>query len=751
MLIVVTNMHLSTFTLLIVEDFPESRELYRYCLLTDPSYAYDLLEVESVAAGLELCQTRSIDAILLDYLLPDGDGLKFLESLHAQSNGTSPPVVMLTGQGNESIAVQAMKLGAEDYLRKRDFTPELLQSKIRSAIENASLRRQLQQSEERLRASVENMLDCFGIYSAIRDAAGQIIDFRIDYLNAAALESHRMTAADLGRGLCDVFPAQCEQRVFAEYCQVVDTAQPLFKEDPIYADVSGAQMLVSIYSVHISKLADGFVASWRDVTAQKQAELLLIEKNQQITTIWESMTDAYINLDRDWRIIYANQAATQVIYNLVGFVPAEFLGKTHWEVFPWSVGNLVEQEYRRAATDWVSVHFESLYEPTGTWFEIHAYPSTEGLGIYFRDINNRKQIEMVRIKAEQERDRFFNISLDLLAIGNFDGYFTRLNPASERILGFTSEELMGQPFIDFVHPEDRDRTLACAQRLTIGEIAIDFQNRYRCQDGSYRWLSWSAMPDLEHKLWYASGHDITEQQAVLRERQQAQIALEARNQELDSFVYVVSHDLKAPLRAIANLSQWIEDDLAGVLTADTQQQMDLLRNRVYRMEATIDGLLDYARIGRSDEQIESFGVAQLLAEVIDSIAPPPTFRIDIAPNLPTLYTKRLFLSQIFANLIGNAIVHHDRPDGSIQISCQDRGDVYEFVIADDGPGIAPEYHDRIFTIFQAVNPQNRSDSTGVGLAIVKKIVDTEGGTIWLDSELGKGTKFYFTWLKRSIE
>jgi signal transduction histidine kinase len=233
----------------------------------------------------------------------------------------------------------------------------------------------------------------------------------------------------------------------------------------------------------------------------------------------------------------------------------------------------------------------------------------------------------------------------------------------------------------------------------------------------------------------------------ITDRKQAQAALEQRNQELDSFVYIVSHDLKAPLRSIANLSEWIEEDLEGSLSVSNQQQMELLRSRVYKMQATIDGLLDYARIGRVDETIESVAVAELLAEVIESIAPPSTFTIDLPPDLPTLSTRRLSLFQVLANLIANGIKHHDRPDGSIQISCQDRGNCYEFAIADDGPGIAPEHHDRMFKIFQAVNPQNRSDSTGIGLAIVKKIIEAEGGTIWLESELGQGTTFYFTWLR----
>jgi PAS domain S-box-containing protein len=271
---------------------------------------------------------------------------------------------------------------------------------------------------------------------------------------------------------------------------------------------------------------------------------------------------------------------------------------------------------------------------------------------------------------------------------------------------------------------------------------VCYEMQFTSTNGGIRTIDFSLKPVFNEigqvVTIVTEGHDITD-------LKQIQAALEQRNQDLDSFVHIVSHDLKAPLRAVANLSQWIEDDLEGETLTEIQPQLVLLRSRVARMSATIDGLLDYARIGRSNDKIEPVCVAQLLAETIDSLAPPPTFSISIAPNLPTLNTKRLFLSQVFANLIGNGIKHHDRSDGSIHISCQECGDFYEFGIADDGPGIAPENHDKVFAIFQAVNPQNSPDSTGIGLAIVKKIIETEGGTIRLESDLGQGTAFYFTW------
>ncbi len=227
--------------------------------------------------------------------------------------------------------------------------------------------------------------------------------------------------------------------------------------------------------------------------------------------------------------------------------------------------------------------------------------------------------------------------------------------------------------------------------------------------------------------------------------------LTQRNQELDCFVYTVSHDLKAPLRAISNLTDWLAEDLQDKLDEDNLRQMQLLQNRVVRMASLIDGLLVYSRIGRTEVATEDVNVNQLIAEIIDSLAPPPSFRISVEARLPVFSTRKLLLFQVLSNLIGNAIKHNDKGEGNIDISARFDGEVYRFSVADNGPGIEKQNQERIFGIFQTLKSRDVQENTGIGLSIVKKIVETEGGSIWLDSEPGKGSLFSFTWPPSSGE
>ncbi|MGZ8188275.1 MAG: sensor histidine kinase [Methylosarcina sp.] len=246
------------------------------------------------------------------------------------------------------------------------------------------------------------------------------------------------------------------------------------------------------------------------------------------------------------------------------------------------------------------------------------------------------------------------------------------------------------------------------------------------------------------ELILLSIEDITERKSLEVEQMRLIHELESANEELKNFAYVVSHDLKAPLRSIGSLANWIVADQGARLDAQGQEHMRLLLQRVRRLDGFIDGVLRYSRIGRTHETVVAVDLQQLVQEVIDLLAPPAHISITGTENLPTIRTERTRIQQVFQNLIANAIRFMDKPQGSIHVDCKPEGDMWRFSVACNGAGIEGRHFERIFQLFQTLNPRDRIESTGVGLTIVKKIVEMYGGRVWLESKVGQGSTFYFT-------
>jgi len=225
-------------------------------------------------------------------------------------------------------------------------------------------------------------------------------------------------------------------------------------------------------------------------------------------------------------------------------------------------------------------------------------------------------------------------------------------------------------------------------------------------------------------------------------------ALENRNKELDQFAYVASHDLKAPLRGLSTIVQWIEEELADELSPQLQTYLGQMKGRLARLDALINGLLAYARASRTERQLGLVDTAQLVREVAELVV-PPEFTLTLAPDLPTFEADRLGLQQVFTNLLSNAAKYYAGPagQGRIEVSAQDEGAHYAFRVQDNGPGIAPEHHQKIFLLFQTLRDRHTAESTGIGLSIVKKLIDDQQGSIRVESAPGQGAAFIFTWPK----
>jgi len=221
--------------------------------------------------------------------------------------------------------------------------------------------------------------------------------------------------------------------------------------------------------------------------------------------------------------------------------------------------------------------------------------------------------------------------------------------------------------------------------------------------------------------------------------------LERKNNELDQFAYIVSHDLKAPLRAISNLVTWIEEDNEESLNEETKLNYKLLKDRVVRMEQLINGVLQYTKAGRGSGVKEQVHLPSFIAEVCDMLSVRNI--VDISEEMPVILTEKLYLEQVLSNLISNSVKHNTNSQTLIKIYGEDEIGFIKICIEDNGPGVPKEFHEKIFQIFHTLKPKDTLDTTGVGLSIVKKIVEDKGGKVWLDADFIDGARFCFIWPK----
>jgi PAS domain S-box-containing protein len=365
-------------------------------------------------------------------------------------------------------------------------------------------------------------------------------------------------------------------------------------------------------------------------------------------------------------------------------------------------------------------------------------------------------------QAQEERDRYFNLSREMICILGFDGYFKSLNPAWKWTLGFPLEELRSRPFIEFVHPDDREATRIEAEKLTQGNELIYFENRYRCKDGSYRWIAWSARAGISEKMIYGTGRDITERKQGLEkieqlnedlQRQARQ--LEASNKELEAFSYSVSHDLRAPLRHI--------DGFVGMLTKQSGEKLDergrrylhIIADSAQQMGTLIDDLLVFSRMSRTELHQANVSTEALVHEAVETLQPECNGRqIDWKIDaLPDVNADGAMLQQVWVNLISNAIKYtRPRQPAEIEIGCRDWGNgEFIFFVQDNGVGFDMQYAHKLFGVFQRLHRPEEFEGTGIGLANVSRIIHRHGGRAWAEGKLNAGATFYFSLPKQTTE
>lgn len=526
----------------------------------------------------------------------------------------------------------------------------------------------------------------------------------------------------------------------------------------------------------------GFYALVTDITSRKLAEEQLRRSEEQFRAVQQTTPDGFMIFESirnedgaitDFRWAYTNPAAER----LLGRSHEDLVGKQLLEEMPGNREDGIFDAYVQVVETGQVWQREFLYAHEGLrhWFRTTAAKTEDGFAVAFADITANKEAE-AELRASEDR---FRSAFEQAAVGmahlDVEGNYVRVNERLCEILGYSREELLQKNFIEITHPDDLETDVAQTNRLLAGAILHhSMEKRYICKDGTSLWTNMTSSTVRsdtgEVKYSIAVIEDISarkaaeaalrELNATLEERiaertaelEQSNVELERSNYDLDQFAYVASHDLKAPLRGIDSLAAWISEDAGAVLPEESKGHLSKLRARVQRMERLLEDLLVYSRIGRTDGQIETIDTATLLADIADLQAAPAGFTITLADNLPTLQTYRAPLELVFRNLIGNAIKHHHNPAAgeiTIQAQKQDQGAFIQFTVADNGPGIDEQHHKRIFLMFQTLRPRDEIEASGMGLAIVQRTVEYRGGTIWVESALGAGTKVHFTWPNRS--
>ncbi len=361
-------------------------------------------------------------------------------------------------------------------------------------------------------------------------------------------------------------------------------------------------------------------------------------------------------------------------------------------------------------------------------------------------------IAQVRESEAHTKALLSNLIVGVASV-NENGLIKTFNPAAERIFGYLEGDIIGQNIaLLFPHLEREERQrmdyfkryLNAKKADSLG-ITTEVTGLRRNGEMFPLDISIAEMHGGgEKRMFVVILRDISERKQTEEQKARLMENLENANEELKSFAYVVSHDLKAPLRAIGALAEWLSADYTDKFDDEGKEHMRLLVSRVHRMGNLIDGILQYSRIGRVKETPVTADVGEVVQDVISLIAPPPNVIITVENPLPTLVIEPTRIQQIFQNLLSNSIKYADKPRCEIRIASSDEDDHWKFSVSDNGPGIESRHFDKIFQLFQTLAPRDRIESTGVGLALVKKIVEIYGGRIWIESTPGQGSTFFFT-------
>jgi PAS domain S-box-containing protein len=534
-------------TVLVIDSSAKNCDNFKRQLRQDVVFSYQFLTQQSSLKLLTELPSQPIDGILFSLERLGPDEFSFFDHLKSTLEDLCPPLIVV-GNGDPDFIVQAFKHGATDYLVKGKIAGDDLCRALRIAIENAELKRQLHLSHQHFQASVECLVDCFGIFTAMRDETGQIVDFRIEYLNQAACDNNRMPREkQLGCGLCEVLPGHIESGLFDAYCHLVETGEPVVQDSVIFQDTYGGKReMVRAFDIRATKFGDGFVSSWRDITERKRIELQLSQTVSDLQREQGRLQRLIDTAPIGIGISNSNgevKVVNDAMLDLHGYTREEFeqQGLNWWDFIPEESRQLSEQGVMQLRQKGRLPPLEMELQlrdgrRVPIWFSATQWVYSSDEHVSFAvDLTPQKQAEQALQQSEQRYRDLAEAMPQIVWTADACGAITYWNQRWYDYTGLSEAASMGLAGVQAVHLDQRDRTLTQWQAALSSWEPFEMQYRIRRFDGEYRWFICRALPSFGPKGnisgWLGTITDIEDLKQVkenlLRaEAQQRKIAAE---------------------------------------------------------------------------------------------------------------------------------------------------------------------------------------------------------------------------------
>ncbi|PKQ45824.1 PAS domain S-box protein [Confluentibacter flavum] len=574
-------------------------------------------------------------------------------------------------------------------------------------------------------------------------------DFTVTYWNKTAEKLIGVKReALLGKNLWDVFPDAVKLPSYTNYHNVIETGKPI-----LFEDYYGVWLEVNAYPS-----ADGISVFFRDITHKKEADERLIKAYEEKNQILESIGDAFFAADKDWIVTYWNKEAEHVL----GRKKDVILGKNLWEEYADAIDSDFYRQYHQAVATGKTVSFEEHYPTLNKWFEVTAYPNSKGLSVYFKDITLRKETDIRILQANERFEKVTKATTDAIWDWDIENDVFYRGDGFEKLFGYdVKKALKGDEFWeDSFHPKDltgiQTSLHECLQDSSMehwryeyriihksGEekTVIDKGVVIRNKTGkAIRMVG--AITDITHRVVYEK--EVLELNKILKKHIKE---LEISNEELEQFAFIASHDLQEPLRMISSFLNQIQRKYRDQLDDKAHQYINFATDGAKRMKQIILDLLDYSKAGKLADHLEVINLNELIEDygILRRRLIQQKKATILVNNLPNITCFRAPLLQTVHCLLDNAIKYsRENVPPTIKVSALETEAYWQISIEDNGIGIDSQFFDKIFIIFQRLHNRDKYEGTGIGLSIAKKLIEYWGGKIWVESELDKGSTFYFT-------